>query len=185
VDPFIRFYPDAIEPSLCQSIIDKFDGDPRRHAGNVEGPAAVKRSTDLEIGELPDWEILCRALDVPVSASFRRYRQDVSNFGETHPGLLRETGYQLQCYRPGGQDGFDWHADVTTRSSAERVLAMIAYLNSIDDGGDTEFRAQALSIAPRRGGILWFPPTFPYVHRGTVPRSGPKYIITCFLLYPR
>ena len=106
------------------------------------------------------------------------------NFVDSQKLHLRETAYQVQCYQPNGKDGFDWHADVADRRSAERVLAMIAYLNDVEAGGETEFRAQALQVAPRRGTILWFPPTFPYLHRGAPPISGPKYVITCFLVYP-
>ncbi len=190
MDPFIRIYPDLIDPFLCKAIIDRFDGDERRHAGRIgarvstrEDPG-LKRSTDLEIRTLADWEYLCRPLDQAMSQSLRRYREDVPNFGDTHRMALRETAYQVQCYQPNGSDGFDWHADIADRASADRVLAMIAYLNDVAEGGETEFRAQEVKVVPRRGTICWFPPSFPYMHRGAVPRSGPKYIITCFLSYP-
>jgi hypothetical protein len=185
VDPFIRSYAGALDPFLCESIVRKFDQDERRAPGQIGlGQSEVKRSVDLEIRSLPDWEYLCRPLDQAVSATLRRYREDVPNFVDSQKVQLRETGYQVQCYQPNGSDGFDWHADVADRRSAERVLAMIAYLNDVEAGGETEFRAQAQKVAPRRGTILWFPPTFPYLHRGTAPVSGPKYVITCFLVYP-
>ncbi len=174
-----------IDASLCEAIITRFVGDPRRHQGKVgAGYSLFKRSTDLEIRPLPDWDDLCRQLDQAMVESLRRYRDDVPNFAETHRTNLRDTDYQVQCYEPNGSDGFDWHADVATRGSGERVLAMVAYLNDVTEGGETEFRVQQIKIAPRRGTILWFPPTFPYVHRGNVPRSESKYVITCFLTYP-
>lgn len=185
VDPFIRSYPEMIDPFLCKAIIDRFDGDSRRQPGKVGyGESALKRSTDLEIRTLPDWEYLCRPLDQVMFHGLRRYREDVPNFADTHRTTLRETGYQVQCYQPNDRDAFDWHADVGDRSSAERVLALIGYLNDVEDGGETEFRSQDLKIKPRRGTIVWFPPTFPYVHRGNTPRSEAKYIITAFLTYP-
>jgi hypothetical protein len=187
VDPFIRCYPDMIDAALCQAMIQKFDADPRRQAGRVlaYNAAGIKESVDLEIRVLPDWEPLCRAFDRSVARSLRRYRTDVPNFNETQRGMFRETGYQIQCYQPNGRDSFLWHSDVSSRPSCDRVLALIAYLNTVEVGGETEFRAQELKIAPARGSILWFPPTFPYVHRGNVPLSGPKYIVTCFLTYPK
>jgi hypothetical protein len=187
VDPFVRVYPDLIEPFLCASIIDKFEADTRKVPGRVEGygRSAAKECVDLVIHELPDWEYLCRALELPVATSLRRYRAEVPNFDETQRGALRETGFQVQRYLPNGQDGFAWHSDVASRPSSERVLGMIAYLNDVAEGGETEFRSQQLSIKPKRGTIAWFPPTFPYVHRGATPISGPKYIVTCFVIYPK
>jgi hypothetical protein len=184
VDPFIRFYPDLIDPYLCKTIIERFDADPRRHSGKVGGgDVSRKRSIDLAIRTFPDWEYLCRALDPAVSASFARYKEDVPNFCDTHPNPLKETAYQIQSYQPNERDGFEWHADIADRASSERVLAMIAYLNDVAEGGETEFRQQNLKIKPQRGAILWFPASFVYVHRGCVPKSGPKYIISCFLVY--
>lgn len=187
VDPFVRAYPDLIEPFLCATIIEKFEADQRKVPGRVEGygTSAAKECTDLVIYDHADWEYLCRAIDRPVATSLRRYRADVPNFDETQRGVLRETGYQVQRYLPNGKDGFAWHADVASRGSCERVLGMIAYLNDVEEGGETEFRSQQLAIKPRRGTIVWFPPTFPYVHRGRTPISGPKYIITCFVVYPK
>lgn len=187
VDPFVRVYPDLLEPFLCQTIIDKFEADTRKGAGKVEGYGthAAKRSVDLVISEHADWEYLCRAVELAVATSLRRYRADVPNFDETQRGALRETGFQVQRYEPNGTDGFAYHADVASRPSSERVLAMIAYLNDVAEGGETEFRAQELKVKPKRGSILWFPPTFPYVHRGLVPISNAKYVITCFLIYPK
>jgi hypothetical protein len=184
MDPFIRVHDDMIDPALCRAIVEKFEQDPRARAGEVVGTpeTRAKRSTDLGISALADWAALCRALDPAVSASYRRYGDEVPAWKETQRGVLRETGYQIQRYQPGG-DGFDWHADVAGRASASRALAMIAYLNTVT-GGETEFRAQGLAVTPRAGSILWFPPTFPYVHRGRTPGGEPKYVITCFLCYP-
>ena len=177
-----------IDPALCAAMIEKFDRDPRRRPGETEGgysTSTVKLSVDLGISGPRDWQPLRRSLDEAVGLSLRRYRADVPNFGETHLGLLRETSYQIQSYQPNGKDGFPWHSDIVNRSNSERVLTMIGYLNTVEVGGETEFRAQELKVAPRCGTILWFPPAFPYVHRGNTPVSGPKYIVTCFLVYPK
>jgi len=183
MDAFIRCYPGVIDEAICRQIIEKFDADPRKHEGRVLGAGAPKRSTDLVIRGLPDWEPLCKQLDSGVIASLKRYREDVPNFRDVH-SRFRDTGYQVQRYAPNGSDGFDWHADVNSRQSAERLLAMIAYLNDVEVGGETRFRTQDLAIAPRAGSVLWFPPGFEYVHRGDTPISGPKYVVTLFLVYP-
>ena len=179
---FIRCYPDMIDPALCRELIDRFDADTRKKTGQVVGQGNPKRSTDLAIRGLPDWEPMCARLDPCVVTSLRRYRADVPNFQDVHRAM-RDTGYQLQAYQPNSVDGFDWHADAIDRTSCERFLAMIAYLNTVAEGGETEFRAQKLAVSPRAGSILWFPPGFEYVHRGKTPVGASKYVVTLFLVY--
>lgn len=180
---FIRCYPDMIPATLCREIIAKFASDPRKQAGRALVAPQAKRSVDLLLREHSDWSELCDRLDPCVVASLKRYRAEVPNFQLIHRAM-RDTGYQLQAYEANGTDGFDWHADATSRTTCDRFLAMVAYLNTVDVGGETEFAAQQQKIAPREGAILWFPPGFQYMHRGRSPESGPKYIITLFLVYP-
>lgn len=178
---FIARYPLALEQALCREIIARFDADPRRHAGGVEGVGDPKRSVDLGIARLSGWEDLAAKLNHVVVSSALRYRDEHPAFARVYRDV-RHTGFQIQKYRPGGDDGFDWHADVINSATANRVLAMILYLNTVDAGGATEFAAQHLAIQPEEGMLLWFPPSFAYLHRGTTPLSGPKYVVTSFLI---
>src|SRR5262249_5516719 len=155
-------YPEMIAPDVCRAVIEAFETDPRKRPGEVIGRGQAKRSVDLHVRALPEWESLCRRLDEGIVASLRRYREEVENFRDIHT-KIQDTGYQIQRYLPNGVDGFAWHADARDAASCHRFLAMIAYLNTVDEGGATEFRAQGVSIAPRAGSVLWFPPGFEYV----------------------
>lgn len=181
--PFIRLYPGIASADVCRRLISAFVADPRKRPGRAYGSAQAKRSIDLGLRGLPEWTTLCDELDAIVVRALRKYSEDVPNFRDIHRDV-RDTGYLLQSYLPDGQHQFDWHADSVSRESADRILAMILYLNDVEVGGETEFRSQQRSIAPREGSILWFPPGFEYVHRGKPPLSGTKYIITTFLVYP-
>lgn len=181
---FIQLHANVVPPEVCRAAITRFEADPRKHPGQIVGARTQgKRSVDLGLRTLPEWLGLCEQLDVAVNRSIERYRATVDNFRDIHRSC-RDTGYLMQRYLPNASDGFDWHADVATRESATRILAMVMYLNTVEVGGSTEFRAQQRAIAPTEGSVLWFPPGFEYVHRGTTPISGPKYIITSFLVYP-
>ena len=59
------------------------------------------------------------------------------------------------------------------------------YLNDVESGGETEFYFQKRSIKPRKGTVVIAPAGFTHTHRGNVPISGDKYIITSWLLYNR
>ena len=50
------------------------------------------------------------------------------------------------------------------------------YLNDIDKGGETDFHYK--KRIPRTGKLLLFPATWTFPHRGIMPESSDKYIIT-------
>jgi hypothetical protein len=71
-----------------------------------------------------------------------------------------------------------WHIEHSdTREMAKRVLAYTIYLNTVEEGGETEFW-NTHKIKPEAGKLLLFPATWTYPHRGKMPISDNKYIIT-------
>ena len=58
-----------------------------------------------------------------------------------------------------------------------RVITFIWYLNNVEEGGETEFWGN-YKIKPEAGKLLFFPSTWTYPHRGMMPISNDKYIIT-------
>jgi hypothetical protein len=66
---------------------------------------------------------------------------------------------------------------------AKRVLVYSIYLNTVEDGGETEFLYQSQRVKPVKGRIVIWPAGFPYVHRGNPPLSGEKYIVTSWISF--
>ena len=82
-----------------------------------------------------------------------------------------------------------WHSEVYPElgenEALHRVLLYMYYLNDIEDGGETEFFYQQRAIEPRAGRMVIAPAYFTHTHRGNVPRSTDKYILTSWVLYNR
>lgn len=57
-----------------------------------------------------------------------------------------------------------------------RFLSFIWYLNDVEIGGETEFLNG--KVTPSTGKIVLFPATWTYLHKGCMPISNDKYIIT-------
>jgi hypothetical protein len=77
-----------------------------------------------------------------------------------------------------------WHVEHgATRSMVKRVLAYTIYLNTVEEGGETEFLYQSQRVKPVKGRIVIWPAGFPYVHRGNPPLNGEKYIATSWIEY--
>lgn len=190
--PFIRTYPGAMDSTTCKAILARYLQDPRKRneSSNAGGFHEGKSSLDLNISEHQDWADLDHKIRLTVGRTFRLYCAEQPSIGYAINGVpIRDNGYQLQHYRPNGIDGFDWHVDVGGRMQpngarcASRLLAGVLYLNTVDEGGETEFSVQKLKFKPVEGTMLWFPVSFEYPHRGCVPVSGPKFIISTFMCF--
>ena len=70
-----------------------------------------------------------------------------------------------------------WHCEQADRSSSPRLLLVLAYLNDVEEGGETEFLYQSRRIKPKQGTILICPCGFTHTHRGNPPLSGVKYVM--------
>jgi hypothetical protein len=95
----------------------------------------------------------------------------------------------LQKYRRGEGGYPHWHSEIYPKDETceplHRVLAFQFYLNDVSEGGETEFYYQKRTITPKAGRLLVFPAGFTHTHRGNVPTSGDKYIVTSWILFQR
>lgn len=77
-----------------------------------------------------------------------------------------------------------WHAEQGIKEASTRSLVWMVYLNTIEDGGETEFLHQKVKIKPTRGTLVLWPASYTHVHRGNPPYSETKYIITGWGNFP-
>ena len=78
-------------------------------------------------------------------------------------------------------NNFDLHVDASDSATAPRCLAMLFYLNDVEEGGLTVFPFHDLEIKPKKGEVVVFPPTWEYPHLGQAPISNDKYIMSTYL----
>jgi len=86
-------------------------------------------------------------------------------------------GLKIQKTLP-GQGYHVWHPEICNGSTRSRMLAVMMYLNDVEQGGETEFLYQAQRVQPKRNRIVVWPASFTHTHRGNPPLSGEKYILT-------
>lgn len=183
MENFIRVYDNALSPTFCASVIERFEADDNKMMGLVtsnEGNIAMaeKQTTELLINR-PEWTDVADSLMDNLLEHFTRYAHDVKFMaGSDHTELKREV-FRLKKYEPGQQ--FHWHIDCNSKQSFSRVLAAQWYFNTVAKGGRTEFEVQKVKIKPVQGRLALFPVSWMYRHRGAPPLSGPKYICTNFL----
>ncbi|MBD1194941.1 2OG-Fe(II) oxygenase [Vulcanococcus sp. Clear-D1] len=109
--------------------------------------------------------------------------QALKLYFERYPILKSGRYFHLNCKfqrtRPG--EGFhEWHFE-NGGDNAYRKLVTMLYLNSVEEGGETEFLYLHRRIKPLQGRLLIFPAAFTHTHRGNPPLRGDKYILTSWL----
>jgi len=182
----IFYVQDLISQDLCRKCLELYASDPLKHSGHTASVSGerqlevdVKVSTDLSIGTDGVWAPVFTELHAAVTGVVQRIKAECSAL-QVAP--LECTGYKIQHYRR-NQGHFKWHFDALGPGGWERQLALIVYLNSVEDGGETCFHRQDLKVKPVAGAALFFPPFWTHMHCGEVPRSADKYVISSFLRF--
>lgn len=183
---FVVHFADVLDAETCRAVIAAFDRSPDVHDGRVfhmdrgEEQNTDKVSFDLAIPHDGAWTTLHERVHVSVS-------QAIGELLPLYPGLqvdpLGSTGYKIQKYRR-NEGHFTWHVDSFGPMAETRLLAMILYLNDVEEGGETEFHHQQRAVQPRTGEAIFFPTAWTHMHRGAVPLSGDKYVISSFFRFP-
>ena len=92
-----------------------------------------------------------------------------------------------QRYEQGkGNYGY-WHSEIYPQlgenKALHRILLFIIYLNDVEDGGETDFYYQDKSIKPKAGTMIIAPCGFTHTHRGNIPISSNKYVLTSWVSF--
>ena len=77
-----------------------------------------------------------------VDEYYLRYQEDCSLDAWQLPGDIGYESPRIKRYQNNDYDRFDAHVDVNNYDTARRFLAFFVYLNTVEDGGETEFTAQ-------------------------------------------
>ena len=103
--------------------------------------------------------------------------------------LYRPGAINVQRYAQGTGGYPHWHSEIFPKDQSceqlHRVLLWMYYLNDVDEGGETDFFYQDQSITPKAGRMVIAPAGFTHTHRGLVPVSSDKYILTSWILFNR
>jgi hypothetical protein len=177
---------ELISQELCHTFIELYENNPRKHPGYTASPvggkqleANVKVSTDLEVETDGIWAVAFAELHSAVTTVILSI---AAQFPSLQVAPLRCTGYKIQHYKR-NEGHFKWHFDALGPGGWDRQLAVIVYLNSVAEGGETCFHRQNLKVKPVSGDALFFPTFWTHLHCGEMPKSGDKYVISSFIRF--
>lgn len=188
-EQFIGMYDDAIEPGFCDMLIREFETYsnlsltiPGLTGGG--GSKKVKSSEDLNILAFPSLFEFSNAVIKDIMDCYELYGQRYVGVKE-YLAPHRITALQIQKYKAEQKDAYyAFHQEVMPGiyGTVDRVTTFILYLNTIDEGGETEFLEQSVRVRPIKNRLVIFPAGFTHVHRGNpVLSNQDKYILTGWL----
>lgn len=90
---------------------------------------------------------------------------------------------QLQKYNKGEGHYNRWHIETGDFAMSKRLFVFILYLSDVFKGGETELLYSGKKTTPRKGKLMIAPSTYPYVHKGHMPKDNDKYILTTWLSF--
>lgn len=121
-------------------------------------------------------------------------KENFERLGAPHFEALLNNMYRcgsinLQKYDKNRGGYYRWHSETFPQDSHDeplhRVLLWMFYLNDVEEGGETEFYYQEKKVSPKAGRCVIAPSGFTHTHRGNIPKSDDKYILTSWLKFKR
>ncbi len=177
----IRFYDNVLDPQVCQFLIGVFNKFTDKHERqDNEGKPNFTQFNLTKNRDLSEEINNVHNIMIKKTLEYRNiYYEFIDSrvFPEQH--AFEE--FRIKKYNPGGTDRFDTHVDVINHETSRRYLSFMWYLNDVDHGGNTVFKD--VTIKPKTGSLLIFPPLWMYPHKGEPPISGEKYVISTYLHY--
>jgi hypothetical protein len=180
---FVRVYDNALEPAFCQRMLDSFNALGRFHQRNGRGHRAGLEDsawTELNVTGLAD-DAFLGYFRARIDLALDRYNREIG-LDIPVPNSPKTADLILKRYRADADEQFQLHFD-SINEVANRYLVLLWYLNDVAEGGATFFPRLDLSVTPRTGRLLLFPPYWMYQHIGKPPISGDKYIVSTYLLF--
>ena len=164
---FIGVYKEAVNPELCDWLVDYMDSSSyvnARQAAHVhDKQICLNAFSPGEAADLMD----------PVNGCLLYYSKKypyLANFNYISSLVLLQKTAPTEGYHIFHGEDLNWNTN-------SRTLAWMVYLNDVEEGGETEFLYQSTKIKPEKGKVVIWPGSFTHLHRGNPPMQD-KYIAT-------
>ena len=197
----IGIFENVFTQQECKALINRFE------TAHKEGLSYQGMSGDGGVNEYKksnDYNILGSGQkdDVPFSnLVLSRFNETLDNYLQNyhhndifnhHRLVIDKTTYpllQMQKYDQNSGHYNAWHLELEDANTMMRAFVFILYLNDVEVGGETGFLFKEegeddfFKVKPKAGKLIIHPASWPYVHKGYMPESSDKYILTTWLQF--
>ena len=179
---FSSVYDNVLEEKHCNQINEKFEffkNEQKRTEKENQ-----RYFTEINMNQHSEWKDYINVMMLNVyKPQIDKYVKDHNiNLNVQWPNKYAYEEIRFKKYELNDQDEFKEHVDVYDYPTAKRFLVFFLYLNN-NKGGQTTFPKLNISVQPKAGRMLIFPPIWTYVHTAEKPIDQPKYILGSYLHY--
>ena len=179
---FVLKIDNVLPDDICDELIKLFDESEHKERLEKNG---YPNWTNLFICNYPEYRKVEKKLGNVYLAVARKYQDWSGEYGRHfNTRHFNFEGSNIKKYVGGSDDVYKRHADVASLDTSRRFLAMLFYLNDDFEGGETIFYPE-MSIRPKKGSVIVFPPFWLFPHEGTPVITGEKYIMSTYCLWSR
>jgi hypothetical protein len=190
MDNFIQRTSGILSQQECDAVIDFFESNKERQfVGTVGGKQiyAPKHKLDTELVVDLKELIEDKKLEPVAKALYKACQEYCQNY----PFLIKikewnvDTIFKIQKYNP-NEAYFAEHCEnngSVDGNMERRLIALMVYLNTVTDGGQTHFPTQNISFSPKVGDVLMWPSYWTHPHHGIPSPTQSKYIITGWYVF--
>jgi hypothetical protein len=183
--------PFSISKHLCDEIIHLYESN-KKTAGKIGMGVNrdIKDTLDIIMPNNGIWGDIFTFLENEIKKNIEKYIDRLNNNNEINNEnsplkykIFSDTTFKIPTFmiqRYIKQIGkYVYHTDerIEWEKKITRVITFIWYLNTVDEGGETELWGN-YKVKPEAGKILLFPACWTFPHTGKMPISDNKYIIT-------
>jgi len=185
---FIEGYVNALTSEECAKIISYMNEEGRLAPGRVMEPNTGKDIIFKEYKDSSDVRMDLREENEINKIILPSLTKCISLYTKKHPQMNNidywevDHIYNLQKYNP-GQCFSSTHCENASKVTSHRVLAWMYYLNTVKDGGGTQFDNYEIAVEAVEGRCLIWPAYWTHFHHGIVSKTETKYIATGWFLY--
>ena len=189
-DDFIGVYDDVVPISTCINLINHFESLKKINLTYnrkiTDGSNKLQKDDETAFLLHPD------CININGNNSFLTQFTDLfwacyADYTEKYSVLQQHArhgikGVNIQKTLP-TQGYHIWHCENMSQNSANKIAAWSLFLNTIEEGGETEFIYLNRRIKPKQGTIIIWPAGYTHTHRGNPPIGQEKYLLTGHLEY--
>ena len=179
LDDYIVVFDNVLDETACEILIDTYNKSPNHIQERNNNLMKFREINIFKAKPFESFRELFLMKAKNLAESYRDYT------GAFWPEDLAYEAPRIKKYEP-NVGYFNWHIDSATAETGKRLLVMFWYLNDVEEGGETEFSIgeDIIKNPAKRGSVVCFPPNFLYPHRGVMPISSPKYVISSYVQLP-
>ncbi|MDA7834251.1 2OG-Fe(II) oxygenase [bacterium] len=179
VQDFVAVWDNYVPATVCEGLIEQFEL--QLEQGYLQ-PRNTNHVRDTQ-QFVTEWDSIRQLRGRRIIEPFlERFWQCWSQYQAHYPQLVREQPWQILSMKVQktlpAQGYHTWHYEADTDDNSRRVAAFTLYLNTVPEGGETEFLYQQRRVEAVQSRLVIWPASFTHSHRGNPPLGATKYILT-------